>query len=222
MNELQKYVERLFRHQPGTAQVRDLKEEILSNMTAKRDDFVAQGLDEAAATRRAEESLASLDGLLDDSQLTYVDRYRRDCLQAALLGSAVFWLLSLPLLFTQAAAVCFCGVLTTALLGAAYLAKARHCSDAANRRSVTASVKRGRLVWIVWGLFFLVSAGSAAALRFASYLWYSPVGFAINGPSQLANLAAQFYAPLLTIVIPITVSGFTKHLIQNEWRPDDA
>ena len=38
MIDLQKYVDGLFRHQRLTPEVKDLKEEILSNMIAKRDD----------------------------------------------------------------------------------------------------------------------------------------------------------------------------------------
>ena len=44
MIDLQKYVDGLFRHQRLTPEVKDLKEEILSNMIAKRDDLIAQGL----------------------------------------------------------------------------------------------------------------------------------------------------------------------------------
>ena len=44
MNDLKNYVDGVFRHQPRTAEMTELKEEILSNMLAKRDDLIAQGL----------------------------------------------------------------------------------------------------------------------------------------------------------------------------------
>ena len=50
MIDLQKYVDGLFRHQRLTPEVKDLKEEILSNMIAKRDDLIAQGLSAEKAT----------------------------------------------------------------------------------------------------------------------------------------------------------------------------
>ena len=50
MTDLETYVDGLFRHQRMTPEVRDLREEILSNMIAKREDLMAQGYDEAAAT----------------------------------------------------------------------------------------------------------------------------------------------------------------------------
>lgn len=70
MTDLQKYVDGLFRHQPLTPEVKDLKEEILSNMLAKQDDLIAQGWDAEAATEKAKESLSAVDSLIDGNQLT--------------------------------------------------------------------------------------------------------------------------------------------------------
>ena len=50
MNELERHLEKLFRHQPDTPETRELRGEILSNLQAKREDLLAQGLDERAAT----------------------------------------------------------------------------------------------------------------------------------------------------------------------------
>ena len=70
MIDLQKYVDGLFRHQRLTPEVQDLKEEILSNMIAKRDDLLAQGLSAENATEKAKESLSAIDYLIDGNQLT--------------------------------------------------------------------------------------------------------------------------------------------------------
>ncbi len=63
MIDLQKYVDGLFRHQRLTPEVQDLKEEILSNMLAKRDDLIAQGLSAERAAEKAKESLSEIDYL---------------------------------------------------------------------------------------------------------------------------------------------------------------
>ncbi len=55
MSGLTEYVETLFQHQHLTPEVKDLKEEILSNMIAKRDDLIAQGMDEEIATAKAKD-----------------------------------------------------------------------------------------------------------------------------------------------------------------------
>ncbi|MEG1641406.1 MAG: hypothetical protein RR284_10870, partial [Ruthenibacterium sp.] len=129
MNELQKYVEMLFKHQRQTAEVKDLKEEVLSNMTAKREDFINQGFDENIATQKAKESLACVEGLIEGTQLTCVDNYHTECLQTALLNSVIFWICTLPLLITNYAPFSFCGLWATVALGIAYIIKLKHQSN---------------------------------------------------------------------------------------------
>ena len=101
MIDLQKYIDGLFRHQRLTPEVKDLKEEILSNMIAKRDDLIAQGLSAEKATEKAKESLSAIDYLIDGNQLTDVGKYHLECMQTLLLNCIVFWIFSLPLLFTH-------------------------------------------------------------------------------------------------------------------------
>lgn len=217
MKDLEEYVDGLFAHQRQTAEVVELKEEIVSNMEAKRADLVAQGLTPAEATQRARESLVSVEGLIEGTQLTYIDRYRAECLQDALLASAIFWIFSMPLLFTGFAAISFGGLLATAGFAAAYLVKRASPSDAVAFVSQTACRRRTRLAWRLWGLFFLVCCAGTAALSFGSAIWFGrPV--TIDGPYQFAAVAARFYAPLLTIVIPITIGGCAKRLTKHEKR----
>lgn len=102
MIDLQKYVDGLFRHQRLTPEVQDLKEEILSNMIAKRDDLLAQGLSAENATEKAKESLSAIDYLIDGNQLTDVSKYHLECMQTLLLNCIVFWIFlcrcSLPIM----------------------------------------------------------------------------------------------------------------------------
>lgn len=215
MDELRNYVDGLFRHQHETTEIKELKEEIISNMTAKRSDLIAQGMGEAEATQKAKESLASIDGLVEGNQLTYVDRYHKECLQISLQNCIIAWIFSLPLLFTTYAPYSYLGCLTTAILGLLYFIKTRRTGDAAAFLSVSVCQRRGKRVWIIWGLFFLVAVGSMAALTFGSNLWFGQ-GVSITGPYQLANIAVRFYLPLLTIAIPVAVGSFTKILLKHE------
>lgn len=90
MTDLQNYVDGLFRHQPLTPEIQDLKEEIVSNMMAKRDDLMAQGMDAESATQKAKESLPVVDFLIDGNQLTDVGTYRMECMQSVLLNCVLF------------------------------------------------------------------------------------------------------------------------------------
>ncbi len=214
MTDLETYVDGLFRHQRMTPEVRDLREEILSNMIAKREDLMAQGYDEAAATEKAKESLSSVDSLIDGNQLTCVGSYRAACLQTTLLSCVLFWILSLPLLFFRFGFFSTLGFWLTLIFGLLYLWRIKNPSDAVAFLSISAARRRRTIVWILWGLFFLVCTGVIAAVTFASNLWFGrPVVF--TGPYQFAALVMRFYPPLLTILIPITVGSFPKILYKN-------
>ncbi len=214
MNELQAYVEALFRHRRATPQVEDLKEEILSNMLAKRDDLIAQGVDEKTATARAKDSLSAVDFLLDGNQMTDVGAYRLECAQTALLNSILFWIFSLPLLFTGFRTVPYLGLFLTVGLGIFYLWQRKQAPHAVAFLSLTASRRRKKIAWLVWGLFFAVCVGIVLALAFGSDLWFGRP-LRITGPYQMASLASGIYLPLLTIFLPVTCGSFTKLLLKN-------
>jgi hypothetical protein len=221
ITDLQEYVDRLFRHQQATPQIIDLKEEIVSNMIAKRDDLIAQGWDAKSATEKAKESLSAVDFLIEGNQLTDVDKYHQECMQATLLHSVIFWILSLPLLFTGYSLVCYMGLALVIASGYSYISKKKESENAVAFLSVTASKRRRKIVWIIWGLFFLVATGTMAAVTFGSNLWFGrPLH--ITGPYEMANIAVRFYVPLLTILIPITFHSFTNILLKNRKEQEDA
>lgn len=214
MSDLTEYVELLFQHQRLTPEVKDLKEEILSNMIAKRDDLIAQGMDEETATAKAKDSLSAVDSLIDGNQMTDVGKYRLECKQTVLLNSILFWIFSLPLLFTGFQAFSYLGLLLTVGFGVLYLRQRKQSLHSVAFLSLTASQRRKRIVWIIWGLFFAVSVGIVLAISFGSNIWFDrPVS--VSGPYQMANIASRIYLPLLTIFLPITFSNFTRLLLKN-------
>ena len=110
MTDLEKYVNGLFRHQKMTPELADMREEIISNMTAKRDDLIARGMDPEQAAEKARESLQDVDFLVDGNQLTDVGKYRLDCSQTVLLNCVIFWILSLPMLVAGYGPVSYAGL----------------------------------------------------------------------------------------------------------------
>lgn len=213
MTDLRKYVERLFRHQRLTPEVRDLKEEILSNMLAKRDDLIAQGLSVESATEKAKESLPEIDYLIDKNQLTDVGKYHSECMHTLLLSCIVFWIFTLPLLFTGYALLSYIGLVFVVASVCAYILSRGKDENVIAFLSLSESEHRRKAAWIIWGAFFLVASGTMAALTFGSDIWFGrPLN--ITGPYQMANIAVRFYLPLLTIVVPITVSSFSKILLK--------
>ena len=208
MTDLQNYVDGLFRHQPLTPEIQDLKEEIVSNMMAKRDDLMAQGMDAESATQKAKESLPAVDFLIDGNQLTDVGTYRLECMQSVLLNCVLFWIFSLPLLFVGPAFLGYVGGVLVLAAGCAYAWMKYHPVNGVAVLSVTASERRRKLVWMIWGLFFLVSAGMMAAVTFGS-------------PYERATIAMRFYLPLLTIFVPLTFGSFSRLLTKHRKGGED-
>lgn len=220
MTDLQKYVDSLFRHQQLTLEIKDLEEEIVSNMIAKRDDLIAQGMDAESATKQAKESLSAVDFLIDGNQLTNVGKYHLECIQTVLLNCIIFWIFSLPLLFTGYASISYTGLTLVIVSGFIYIAAKNLPLNSVAFVSVTANKRRKNMVWIIWALFFLIAVGTMAALTFGSNLWFGrPVN--ISEPYQMANILVRFYLPLLTILIPITFSNFSNILLKNRKGKED-
>lgn len=217
MNELKNYVDELFKFKPRTEEVNDLKEEILGNMIAKRDDLILQGYDEDIATKTAKESIDSVDSLIDGSSLIMIERCVADCLQAALLGSIVFWILSMPLMLVGYKMFSSLGMIVSLIFGVLYIASNRSKDDTLAFVSIEGVRKKCRIVWWMWGLFFAVYVVMVAALTFGSNVWFSRP-LRIDGPYQLANILSRFYAPLLTIIVPITTGQFPKIFVNHERR----
>ena len=220
MIELKEYVDGLFQNQPLTPEVKDLKEEILSNMLAKREDLIAQGLDVESATEKTKKSMLTVDSLIDGNQLTDIEMYHLECARALFLNCIIFWLFSLPLLFTCYALFSYIGLMIVIASGCVYISQKGKNVKHIAFLSIKVSEQRKRTTWIIWGLFFFVVIGIMIVLTFGSDLWFGrPLN--INGPYQMANTAVRFYLPLLTIIIPITISNFSKILLKNRKGHED-
>ena len=207
MNELERHVEKLFRHQPDTPETRELREEILYNLQAKREDLLAQGMDDRAATEAAKRDILSVDNLIDDQQPTNVERYRMACAQTVWLHCILFWIGTLPLLFTGYGWLGALGLGLSILSGVGYLLFWLIHPAEQEIRSLAAARQRKTIAWRIWGIFYIVAALSVAAVTFGSNLWYgTPV--TIEGPYQWAVMVSRIYVPLLTVLIPLTVSRF--------------
>jgi len=220
MTDLQKYVDSLFRQQKLTPELKDLKEEIVSNMIAKRDDLIAQGMDAERAAEKAKQSLSDVDFLIDGNQLTDVGKYHLECIQTVLLNCIIFWIFSFPLLFTGYASFSYTGLALVIVSGCTYILRRNQPTSRVGFLSVTASKRRKKMVWTIWGLFFFIAVGTMAALTFGSNIWFGrPLN--ISGPYQMANIAVRFYLPMLTILIPITFGNFQKLLLKNRKGQED-
>jgi len=94
--ELNHYVDHLFRKYKPTQQIRELKAEILSNLEAKVADLTASGMNDHEAVQQAKNSIRSVDHLVDGNIRVFIHPFRLELVQMGLLFSLIAWILTIP------------------------------------------------------------------------------------------------------------------------------
>ncbi|WP_136607807.1 permease prefix domain 1-containing protein [Paenibacillus dokdonensis] len=219
MNPLQEHVERLFAGYKPTRQVRELKDEILSNLEARVTDLTAEGMTYNQALEVARANMTSVEGLIEEQSSYDVVKYRTAMLQTALMYCLIAWIATIPMrLFRVAENLSLLLPLIAVILGMIYLI-VRGSAASAQQRTVkfdsTAADHSRKLVWIIWGIFVLAVTMSTTALHMGSNIWFGrPVH--ISGPYQFGVLAANYAWPLVTIVIPLLFNASLRFKMKYE------
>ncbi|MBE9914595.1 hypothetical protein G8C92_11185 [Paenibacillus donghaensis] len=206
MNPLQKHVEELFAGYKPNRQVRELKDEILSNLEAKVADLAADGMEYSQAVEQAKAGIASIEGLIEGQVFYDVSRYRTELVQTALLYCLAAWIVTIPMrLVGIAGQLSLLLPAIAVILGIIYFA-VRKPAAGDNRRfepfDHAAAARNRKLAWILWSIFMLAMTASTTALHMGSNIWFGrPLH--ISGPYQFGVLAASYVRPLVSIVIPL-------------------
>ncbi len=220
MDELKNYTEVLFAHQQQTAKIRDLKDEIYSNLVAKKQDLIDQGYSEDQAIAKTKESILSIDNIIEGNQLTYINRFQAECQQTLLLYAIILWILSIPTIIMGAMPFSVITFLFMVALGISYLNSKKHNQDEIAFINWFRYKTIRRTTWIIWLIFFVVFTVTISAIMFASNIWFArPIQ--ITGPYQFASIAARYYIPATTILIPIAIGRFPEILAKNERKDKD-
>lgn len=85
MDPLQKYVAHLFSNYGDSPRIKDLKEEVLSNLRAKLEDLVAEGIDPDTALAEAKASITSVTDLVEDGIKVRIWPFRMELTQTLLM-----------------------------------------------------------------------------------------------------------------------------------------
>lgn len=223
MNELRNYVDSLFAHYRETKQIKELKEEILGNLEARKVDLIALGTSEAEAIAQAEQSITSIDGLIDGNKEIYRNQFWKEWLQWVLIYLINACIVSIPMrmvhIGTSLSTLLFFAAI---LVGAIYI---RSNSQAYSRKlNKKAYVNLGHIerirniIWFFWGVFTLVYSAATTALYFGSNIWFSR-SISINGPYELAVIVIFYAVPFFTVIIPLSANKMPglvlKYEVQN-------
>lgn len=215
MDEIRKYTDELFAKQRQTVKIRDLEDEVYSNLLAKKQDLINQGFSEPEAIAKTKDGFSSIDRIIEGNQLTYSNRFKTDCLQTLLLYGVILWMLSIPTMVMGMMPFSFLTFVIMAGLGISYLRSKQSNQDEIAFLNGNRLKTVRRTAWLIWGTFFAVCAATITAVMYGSNLWFGrPISIA--GPYEFASIAVWYYMPATTMLLPIAISSFPKILAENE------
>ncbi len=209
-DDLERYVERLFAGHKETVESKELKNEILGNLEARMVDYIDGGMSPEDALSLAMGSLDSVDDLLPDQKPVYINLFRLELLQTALLYVLISWLLTIPArilpsgIFSNTALALFLFILGILFLYSFSRIKGEH-------REATALLSLKRLrhgrkaAWVIWVLYIALRTALTTLKYFGSDLWFGRFP-RIGGPYQFALIVLSYTLPLITVIIPLLFS----------------
>ncbi|MBA4538256.1 hypothetical protein H1Z61_14210 [Bacillus aquiflavi] len=215
MDELQLYIESLFKKYKNEPKIIELKEEILGNLEDKVEHLKAQGLTEKAAIEEAKKSITTIDPFIDSHVPIKMSEYQFKAFQLAYLNIIIVWILTIPYTILSVGVLLNYALLVTCfILGALYLYFAKNKNkEKIGHINIKSILKLKKTALLLCGLYIAVHSLYLSAILFGSNIWFART-VQIDGPYQLAVIVAQYTLPLFSIIIPLTLHVWIK-LIPN-------
>lgn len=222
-----RHVNHLFAHAQDTLANRELKEEIHSNLAARIDDYISQGMNEEEAFQTAIQHVAGMDQMMSDHRRVQRVPYWTALLQSALIYTLIAWIITIPMrVMLQGFVINNLFMIMSLMVGGTYVLYMliNRANDASGQQKTTVIrtpvlMQWNRRIWWLWAAFMLVLWGTQAALRFGSNLWFKrPIQ--IDGPYQFAVIFIAFAVPLLSIIVPLVVHR--AYRIVSKYEVSDA
>ena len=218
-DQLSKYVDELFI--PYKSQhLQDFKEEIKSNLEAKMQDLLNQGINEEDALNITKNSIPNIDALIEPNRLIYIDQFHLECLQNVLIKLLIAWILTIPpIVIYRVYPLNILLIMMSITVGMIYYHKSKNVCFTIRFINIKIYQRRKKIAWILWGIFYLLYALTMTVVFFGSNIWFHRT-IHIDGPYQFFNMVIRYYVPLISILIPILIGSFLKVLPKHEARDD--
>lgn len=217
--DLEIFVDRLFSGHRKTKAVLELRDEVLSNLEAKVEDYLQEGMEYSRAVSLAIRDIEPVEHLIDHYQTVNLTAYRLDLAQHALLYFLTAWIITLPARFLSPGEIANNMLAFFAAASGMFLiAQVRKSKVEPPRTGSVNAVKLRRLsrmVWLLWWLFAAVVTLFTLMVRFGSNVWFARSPY-ISGPYELFELGISILLPLLTVVIPLLFWRADKQLVKYE------
>lgn len=205
MNDLERYVNRLFAKYDNKKGVQELRDEVLANLQARIDDEMSEGASYQVAFDRAVKSLGNAELLIEGTEQVPLNPLKRELAQLAVLYTLIPWIVTIPLRFFHSGVLANTALtILLVIVGGVYvLLLSRRAIDGTTRVINIERIKNtARAVWILWGVYVVISECFVFGARFASNIWFSRA-IHIDGPYMLAELMVSVLLPFVTVFIPL-------------------
>lgn len=219
MDELQKYLDILFADYGHSARAMELKAKLLLESQESMEKLMAAGYEAPAALEEIKLRIQAVGELIEGNRLIYINRFRNDCLQAAVIYSVIAWVFSMPLIVLldwvgMAIAILF--MLISAAAAWLYISKVGGRSAEVQFLNTNRYHQRRHGLWRIW----MIGAGVVLIL-IAAISFTGGRTPALENAWDWAKLLARFYAPMLSVAAPLLVANMEKLMLKNEVGADE-
>lgn len=207
MKELEQYVDKMFKNYRKIESTRELRDEVLSNLEAKAEDYIQNGMSKEEAIRCATKNIDNIDTIMDGNVTIYSKDYKIQLCQSALIYFIVVWILTIPLrinLYGMMVNNLFILITIAALIIYISLLHNKTSEIQKDTRAVNILklLRIKKAAWFIWVAYIIVVTAYTTALRFGSNIWFHR-RIHIDGPYQFAVIVLDYLLPFITIVIPM-------------------
>lgn len=210
MKELEEYVDRMFKSYRKIQSVKELRDEVLSNLEAKAEDYIHEGMPKEEAIRRATKNIHSIDTIMDGNVVIFSEDYKTQLRQAALIYLLIVWIITIPLRINlYGMMINDLIILITIPAAIMYVCQLKNKASKLQKETKVVNILKlsesRKIAWIIWGIFIIAATAFTTALRFGSNIWFQRKVY-IDGPYQFAVIVLNYILPVITIIIPMIFS----------------
>ena len=216
MNEVRKYVNRMFDGYPKNDETLELKEEVIGNLEAEIEDLVTnEGLTAKQAFRISTEKMTKLDGVIEGVQTVKLSKILVELTQWSLIYLLIAWIISIPFnIFSSLRSTSWLLFILILIIFVFYIVLKLVAGSLTNIRTIQLAFmkKWQKMIWIIWALFMVVQWGMITAIHFGSDLWFGR-SISIDGPYQFGQIVAAYLAPFFSIIVPLLINRFKNIVV---------
>ncbi len=205
MSDLESYLNRRFAKYKHKKGIKELCDEVKTNLEARIDDEMAQGQSYEVAVDHAVKSLGDVDLLIEGHQEVFLTPLRREMAQIAVLYTLIPWIITIPLRFFHAGVLANTGwTIVLVIVGFVYIVLLSRKANDAKTKIINVQRLRniGMVMWALWGIYVVLSTCFTFGVWFASDIWFHR-SINMTGPYMFASFVVSVVLPFLSVFVPL-------------------